>query len=171
MLINNEDFDASKNKEVLLMSHVSQKGMQMGSLVSLVVALPVLGVRGRLSAENVLRWTSSGILIGTVASTALGLFKMSKLEPEGIEDRAYRLHFNEGQNRVDSFAHVGALVGAGVTLAAKQLHVGPSTLSSSSTWRAALGGAAVGVGLAVLTHIATSKGSKRPNAMIEELKS
>jgi hypothetical protein len=35
-----------------------------------------------------------------------GAFRVSKIDQEGLEDRAYRLHYNKGQNRTDLFARV-----------------------------------------------------------------
>lgn len=164
----NEDFDASKNKELLLMSHVTQKGVQAGSLLSLVLSLPVLALRRRLGVEGILGWTSNGVLIGAGLTTALGMYKMSGLEPEGIEDRAYRLHYNQGQNRVDRFCQVGAVLGAGTALVMSQIKAGPAVMQTL-TWRTVLGSAAVGTALGVLSHVATSKASARPTGMIKEL--
>lgn len=36
----------------------------------------------------------------------MGAFKIRGIDDEGIRDRAYRLHYNEGQNRTDKFARV-----------------------------------------------------------------
>jgi len=43
-------------------------------------------------------------------AAALGTARVSGLDADGIEDRAYRLYYNEGQNRTDAFARVGGCV-------------------------------------------------------------
>jgi hypothetical protein len=37
-----------------------------------------------------------------------GAVRVSSIEQDGLEDRAYRLHYNQSQNRTDVFAQVGA---------------------------------------------------------------
>ncbi len=39
-------------------------------------------------------------------AAALGIAKFTQMDQAGIEDRVYRLHFNQGQNRTDQFAQV-----------------------------------------------------------------
>lgn len=78
---------------------------------------------------------------------ALGLGRVygTPLTAEGIEDRVYRLHYNDGQNRTDTFSRVGALAGAAAAAARYGLH--GSVL---------VGGAAFGTGLAIAAHVVTS---------------
>lgn len=41
--------------------------------------------------------------------------RMTSLDADGIQDRVYRLHYNEGQRRTDTFAEVrGGEGGAGL---------------------------------------------------------
>ncbi len=37
--------------------------------------------------------------------------RMNSLDADGIQDRVYRLHYNEGQRRTDTFAEVGGGLG------------------------------------------------------------
>ena len=76
----------------------------MGSLASLpVLALMVLRSRFTGSAVtgahafNVMATTAA---VGTATLTTMGGYKVSQLPQEGIEDRVYRLHFNEKVARV-----------------------------------------------------------------------
>ncbi len=48
-------------------------------------------------------------IVSAVAVTAvMGAARISQLDADGIHDRAYRLYYNEGQNRTDLFATVGS---------------------------------------------------------------
>jgi len=90
--------------------------------------------------------------------------------PGALQDRAYRLHYNKGQNRADLFSHLGSSIGI------------------LSTWywiKAAggvlglVGGASVGAALGVLAHVATMEKKQKGeegegegnNKMIDELHS
>ena len=68
------------------------------------------------------------------------------LTAESIEDRVYRLHYNQGQNRTDTFSRVGALAGAAASAARYGLQ-----------GNVLIGGAAFGTGLAIAAHVATSR--------------
>ena len=75
---------------------------------------------------------------------------MAKLSQEenlaaGVQDRAYRLHYNASQNRTDLFANAGALVGT----AAAAVMLPPSAA-------VLVGGAAAGAACGVLAHLATA---------------
>lgn len=78
----------------------------------------------------------------------LGLAKIygEPLTSDGIEDRVYRLHYNQGQNRTDTFSRFGALGGAAA--AAARYGVSGNVLIS---------GAAAGTSLAIAAHVATSR--------------
>jgi len=94
----------------------------------------------------------------------LGMVYGTPLTPEGIQDRVYRLHYNEGQNRTDTFSRVGAVAGAAA--AAAKFGVGGTAL---------IGGAAFGTSLAVLAHVASYEGAEKglktgPSNMLNELK-
>ena len=93
----------------------------------------------------------------------LGMVYGTPLTPEGIQDRVYRLHNNEGQNRTDNFSRIGAVAGAAA--AAAKFGVGGTAL---------IGGAAFGTSLAVLAHVASYEGAEKglktgPSNMLNEL--
>lgn len=164
------DFDPTQNATVKLMTHITEKGFQLGSCIGSVVVVPVTAYRGRSSnypvVPKMLRGLSRSAVITTAVAGLLGLGKVygTPLTPEGVQDRVYRLHHNQGQNRTDAFSRVGAVAGAAA--AAAKFGVGGTAL---------IGGAAFGTSLAVLTHVASYKGAEKglktgPSNMLNELK-
>mmetsp|Transcript_9098 Transcript_9098/g.16370 ORF Transcript_9098/g.16370 Transcript_9098/m.16370 type:complete len:177 (-) Transcript_9098:39-569(-) len=167
------DFDASVHPHWGLFKHVAVKGYQAGSLISLVAAVPILGFTTGLSLNGILKWTAVGSFLGTGFSSTLGMFKINGLQLDQVEDRVYRLHFNEGQVRVDKFSFYGASIGA-VAFGAKEVSsvLKTSKLDSNSMKSiglAVLGGAALGTVTAVVSHIVTNKGNATPSAMKKEI--
>lgn len=79
--------------------------------------------------------------VGTVTLTTLGGYKVSGLDQDGVQDRVYRLHFNDSQNRCDRYANGCALIGAGVASAVQGPRPG-----------AVVGGMAAGTAMGVLVH-------------------
>ena len=77
-----------------------------------------------------------------------------EIDLDGIQDRVYRLHFNEGQNRVDKFAGVGGTAGL---LAAAFTSPKPTLLP-------VLGGLGAGAALGVAAHAATRNLAKPKSA-------
>ena len=76
----------------------------------------------------------------------------------------YRLHYNDGQNRTDTFSRTGALAGAALCA---------TRFGTSAT--SMLGGAAIGTTVAILAHVSTHEGAEKglktgPANMVEELK-
>jgi hypothetical protein len=45
------------------------------------------------------------LLLGLSPAVA-GAVRVSSIDQDGLADRAYRLHYNQGQNRTDVFAQV-----------------------------------------------------------------
>lgn len=165
-----DDFDPTQSATARLMWHITEKGFQLGACIGSAVVVPVMLYRGRGSNVPVLPKLLRGLAKTTVITTGvtgvLGLGRIygTPLTSEGIEDRVYRLHYNQGQNRTDVFSTVGAVTGAAA--AAAKFGVGGASL---------IGGAAFGTSLAVLAHVATheeaEKGLKTgPSNMINELK-
>lgn len=68
-----------------------------------------------------------------------------RLDKDGIEDRVYRLHYNEGQNRTDMFSGASGTLGG--IIAAAAFHQTP--------WAIA-GGFAAGTCAGILGHCLTS---------------
>jgi len=70
-------------------------------------AVPILALRqGGISAELVTRGAGWGALGGIGLSALLYAGKRMTIDSEGVEERVYRLHYNAGQQRVDSFTAV-----------------------------------------------------------------
>eukprot|EP00877_Chromochloris_zofingiensis_P012775 jgi/Chrzof1/7751/Cz02g35130.t1 len=139
-----DNFDPSQSAALRLYSHILQKGFQAGSIIGVGIVAPILAYRqGSLDLALLTRAAGRGALWGTAATAVLGALKISQTDQEGLEDRVYRLHYNEGQNRTDLFAQVGAVVGfaAGAAL----LGVG-KTAPINFVGSAALGATAVLIG-------------------------
>ncbi|KAK9828347.1 hypothetical protein WJX74_010232 [Apatococcus lobatus] len=97
-----------------LLTHICQKGFQAGSLVGLGIVLPAVALRRRSSGASLVTKEfqttgakvltySAAIGLMTTGAMGLGMIYGRPLETEGIEDRAYRLRYNEGQLRTDLF--------------------------------------------------------------------
>jgi len=170
------DFDPKPHATATLLFHILQKASQVGALTGIPVlaALALSGkVTGvPLSAHSALGALATTVTVrtvtfdgckhscalslsahsrccaqvGTATLTAMGANKVRMLELEGIEERVYRLHFNEGQRRADRFANAGGFLGA----------AGAVALEGRSA-RATLGGFAAGTATGVLLHVASSK--------------
>lgn len=72
------------------------------------------------------------------------------MDGPGVDDRAYRLMHNAGQNRTDEFAAYGA-IGGGLSGLVSGMVPGASSLVR--VWR----GASVGIAFGVLAHVVTMK--------------
>eukprot|EP00884_Botryococcus_braunii_P015791 jgi/Botrbrau1/2896/Bobra.0036s0038.1 len=166
-----DDYDPSKTALRDLFRHILEKGFQMGGVLGLGVVVPIVAYRSRkahgalinseLTPAVLAALAKSGIGFTTLAG-ALGAARVfgAGIPEEGIEDRAYRLHFNQGQNRTDKFSRIGAAFGAAA-----------AAFLASPTPTNILGGAVAGAGVGVLAHVATYQSDKSGhNMMIEELK-
>ncbi|DBA70400.1 TPA: hypothetical protein ACH3X2_011814 [Trebouxia sp. C0005] len=165
-----QDFDPTKDATVKLLRHITEKGFQLGSCIGSFIVVPVIAYRGRASncptVPKMLRGLSRSAVYTTIAAGLLGLGMVygTPLTPEGIQDRVYRLHYNEGQNRTDTFCRAGAVAGAAA--AAAKFGAGRTALNA---------GAAFGASLAVLAHVASYEGAEKglktgPTNMLNELK-
>jgi hypothetical protein len=142
------------------MHHIVEKGFQCGSIVGAAVVVPLAARKyskshGSLAGSGslLLRAMATSALWGTALSTLIGggrvLQLHSTLAPEdfadGMQDRAYRLHYNRGQRRVDFFSEAGMAVGGTAAL----IFVSPAAAVVA-------GGAAAGAFAGMLAHTATS---------------
>ncbi len=151
------------------MTHILLKGTQLGAVLGFAAAVPLSayqvlykGVPLSALPPSIIK-TSSRFLLGGFAATAvLGAARVSQLDADGIYDRAYRLKFNEGQNRTDVFANCASVVGAGAAAAAMGVNLTNLT-----------GGASLGIVAGLLLHLATKpkRETTGSNAMVEEAKS
>jgi len=189
-----EDFDPKPNARLKVELHVLQKGFQAGSILGTVLAVPVSLYKTRgINLRTVLVYSGRGGIIGEVLIGLLGWYRISTIkEQEAMEDRNYRLHYNEGQQRCDRFANIAAAVGAagfgaqsafGSSPGNNFFHVQLATPSVSSASRvvvflvglgsALLGGAALGTLSGVILHVATysvPEDQRLPNRMIKEIR-
>lgn len=130
-----------------LVGHVATKGLQLGSIVGLILT-PVLAWRRKAAIANVWRgFVPKATIVGTAFSSSMVYYKdmTGGLDIAGVDDRAYRIVHNEGQVKADRYSLIGAAAGA-VT----GVIVGGSTLPLSCT----------GIALGVLVYGAEKKYNK-----------
>ncbi|CAG9465348.1 unnamed protein product [Pedinophyceae sp. YPF-701] len=100
----------------LLTSHIGQKGLQAGGVFgALYAGVRVALSKGQRPVHAVL--TDVGLTTAGMVAISLGLgaYKMAGFESrDSVDDRVYKLHYNEGQAFVDRLAGYSAVVGAGV---------------------------------------------------------
>ena len=135
------------------MHHIMEKGFQAGSVVGVGLVVPALALRHRRAsggsltdaAPRLLKALGTSALVGTCICASMGAARIASLPAEeradGLQDRAYCLHFNKGQQRVDLLSQIGMAVGG----TAAMYFVSPAAAI-------VLGGAAAGV----LAHVATA---------------
>ena len=103
--------DMPKYPARVLFTHVAIKGLQVGSIFSLLVMTPAYSfLRKKSIVQAWQRAMPIGTSIGLVAT--LGALYAAhyggRLDIDGVDDRAYRIKHNQGQNRVDSASAIGA---------------------------------------------------------------
>eukprot|EP00182_Erythrolobus_australicus_P006318 CAMPEP_0185833710 /NCGR_PEP_ID=MMETSP1353-20130828/3331_1 /TAXON_ID=1077150 /ORGANISM="Erythrolobus australicus, Strain CCMP3124" /LENGTH=174 /DNA_ID=CAMNT_0028532033 /DNA_START=25 /DNA_END=549 /DNA_ORIENTATION=+ len=167
-----EAYDVGAHPRRELYQHIMVKGFQFGAFVGTAIGLPVLAVRAKgapaLDDVGYVAAVASGLGVGL--SCAMGAAKARGFDTAQFEDRAYRLHYNAGQRRVDHFCAVGGSVGAvalGVRAASAAPQIDGAALKNVAL--AAVGGAAIGMTVALLAHVATMRGSLKPVAMTKEI--
>lgn len=144
-----------------LMLHVTEKGFQAGAVLGIAIVLPIVAYRrsrkvGSLAgaSPDLLRTLGKSALWGAGITTVMGLGKIASMpsdeRADGLQDRAYRLHYNTGQNRTDLFSQVGMAVGG----TAAMWLVSPAAM-------VVLGGAAAGSAAGVAAHVLTSRPSTK----------
>mmetsp|Transcript_8193 Transcript_8193/g.12228 ORF Transcript_8193/g.12228 Transcript_8193/m.12228 type:complete len:176 (-) Transcript_8193:109-636(-) len=119
-----------------LICHVALKGFQLGSVVSVCIIAPAVSMYRRQPISTTFR---SIIPIASLMGGSLSLASLFAKYNKGdlnsndaVDDRAYRIYRNEGQNKVDKYSFIGAIAGAAASI------VVPSTsisllLASAST--------------------------------------
>lgn len=159
-----DDYKAPASPAAYVYWHILQKGWQAGSLIGVAGVVPVLALWKKVrDPATLLRAINYSALSGTAATATLGALKFTQIDDEGFRDRAYRLHYNEGQNRVDTFSAAGSLVGLAATAVLLPRSVPYYAMSLA-------GGAAVGTAAAVVLHVATRPEDQRaPNRAMHEL--
>lgn len=141
--------DSATLNEARLFHHILEKGFQAGSLVGLPIA-GFLYYRNKPNypTERFLSTLGKSAVGVVLISGLMGFARVSQIPKEefadGMQDRAYRLHYNKGQRRTDLFAEIGGAAGG----IAAMSFVGRSA-------SVVLGGAALGTAAGVLVHVAT----------------
>jgi hypothetical protein len=105
-----EDFPAYP--AVVVLKHVLAKGLQIGSVAGVTVSLPYALVRGQPFGATLRHGLLMGPVYGVLANMMLLGYKTLEMDEEGVDDRAYRISRNAGQNSIDTHALVGGLAGA-----------------------------------------------------------
>ncbi|KAJ8908025.1 hypothetical protein NDN08_008122 [Rhodosorus marinus] len=160
------DFDPKPYARLKLEWHVVNKAYQVGAILGSLASLPWSYYKHRsLNLKSMLGSAGKTMIAVELLLGAMGYYKvMSIKEDEGVEDRVYRLHYNEGQNRVDKLAGSGAVIGA--------VSSGLGLASSAGLLNALLGGAAYGTAVGIVAHVATysvPEDQKTKNKMIKEV--
>ncbi len=75
------DFDPTQNATVKLMTHITEKGFQLGSCIGSVLVVPVTAYRGRGSNNPVLPKLLRGLSRSAVITTAVS--GVRSLRPTG----------------------------------------------------------------------------------------
>lgn len=100
-----------------LIIHVAIKGLQLGSVLGVFALTPAVAFyyRKRLSIRDAFRYTvPASTILGGVFSLGLlyGKYYQGDLSSnDGVDDRAYRLHKNSGQQQVDRYSFIGFMTG------------------------------------------------------------
>ncbi|GMH40876.1 hypothetical protein BSKO_08780 [Bryopsis sp. KO-2023] len=146
-----KEFDPSSWPGARLYSHVLQKGWQAGGTIGVAVVAPIAAFgmyrSGKsFDVEKILTLLGRSAGVGVGLSGLMCTAKYVGMDQDGLEDRVYRLHYNEGQNRVDQFAGAGTFLGG--LLAASFVSKVPAVV---------LGGGAAGAFAGVLAHIGTKR--------------
>lgn len=160
--LSNDDFDPSKFAAVKLWFHVLEKGFQAGSVVGLALAVPVVAFRKKsFESQLMTKVLAYSSFAGIGVSGALGTAKFVNMDKEGLEDRVYRLHYNEGQNRCDVFSSTGIVLGAAAVALIFQKRALPLQAINI------IGGAAAGSALGVFSHVASFR--KAPATTLKDM--
>jgi hypothetical protein len=97
-----------------LVVHVATRGLQLGSIVGLILT-PLLAWRRKSALATVWRgFVPKAAIVGSVVSSSIVYYKdtTGALDIAGVDDRAYRIAHNEGQVKVDRYSLIGGAAGA-----------------------------------------------------------
>mmetsp|Transcript_3904 Transcript_3904/g.11061 ORF Transcript_3904/g.11061 Transcript_3904/m.11061 type:complete len:157 (+) Transcript_3904:281-751(+) len=111
------------NCGALLFKHVAMKGAQAGSVLGVASVAPSLLYTayrqgsGAVTADAAFTMAATragtGLTYGLAAMSVAAALKVMNTDKDGLQDRAYRLHYNEAQNRCDKIWLVSSALGAG----------------------------------------------------------
>ena len=132
-----------------LSSHILRKAVQAGGVFGASSSLLLAALRPQYRHTNALLRTAGLVTLGVGGAAAVaGLAKVATLDRDGVNDRIYRLHFNQGQIRVDTFSAVGGTIGL---VAAAAMTTGPASFAQ------VVGGLGWGAALSVGAHVISSR--------------
>jgi len=99
-----------------LASHCAIKGVQLGSVLGLVVTPGVAYFRKLNLITTHTRVAPISLIGGIGVSMGLLYYKYNEgvLDEAGVDDRAYRIANNLGQVTVDKYTFVGSLIGSSI---------------------------------------------------------
>lgn len=132
-----------------LISHVAIKGVQLGSIVGLLGVTPCFSAVKKIPLSSAwLRIMPVTPAAGIAISMTMLYVKQQKtpMDEGGIDDRAYRIRNNIGQNTVDRYSVFGAATGAAVGAVV------------GNGFRSILAATSTGIALSVIFFAAEKKG-------------
>jgi hypothetical protein len=101
----------------VLATHVLVKGLQVGSILGVVAATPVLSYYRKAPFISTLKNVvpvSTGVF-GVIALGMLyGKVYNGSMDTDGEDDRAFRISKNQGQNKVDKYSFIGSIAGCDI---------------------------------------------------------
>lgn len=158
---------ASRPPTTQMILHVSLKMAQLTSMAvpPLYLISSLVLRRGRpFSVNQLMRVSIGSVLLASGVGAAMGWGRLRN-EPSGaIVDRVERMKVNAGQIRTDDYSLIGAAL-TGIAVPALLLRRAP--LPSL-----VLGGASIGLGVGVWTHLVQALGGGedvRPEGMVGEV--
>ncbi|GFR51058.1 hypothetical protein Agub_g13380 [Astrephomene gubernaculifera] len=152
-----DEYVAPASPAAYVMWHIVKKGFQAGSVIGVAAVLPAMVLWKKVRDPTALmRALGTSAVTGAAATGALGALKFTTIDQAGFEDRAYRLHYNKGQNRTDCFSFAGAFVG--LAAAAVLLPRGVAGTTAGLYGMALVGGSAAGCALGVAAHVTAPEG-------------
>jgi hypothetical protein len=116
-----------------LYGHVLTKGAQIGATVGTFVVAPLYYRlhSGTTPFPKLARLSFISMAVGTGITGFMLVAKMKAdvtMTEDGVKDRAYRIHHNAGQNRIDRYSLTGATA---ATLSAVTYHLGRAPLATA----------------------------------------
>lgn len=126
--IPDDDTSGPKLPYLTVTYHSGVRGAAIGAGSGLIGCAAVAGVKsargtlpgaisiGTYISRRVCGYMRGGTLLFGAIGTGLAIARLESVQPDGLEDRAFRLKFNETQNKIDRALALGA--GGGLVLGA-----------------------------------------------------
>ena len=107
-----------------------------------------------------MRMATGGVAAGALLGVAAASYHATKLDADGVADRAYRLWFNQGQNRVDRGALIGGAVGGVIIPLFVSGQHAAGAQPTVSLLKTSMRGACLGLALGTLAAVALEATTK-----------